>query len=77
MLKVPFKSISFNRFLEFLGLTTVVFIVEAHSRSEKAVVCTKIKGNSITGEGLLSNHAVVYKGKSGHHNCIDWRKTCP
>ena len=56
---------------------TVVFIVEAHSQSEKVEVCMKIKRNSIAGECLLSNHAVLHKGKSGHHNCIDWRKTCP
>ena len=76
MLKVPFKSISLITFLEFLRLTTVVFIVEAHSRSEKVEVCIIIKYTSIAGECLLSNHAVVCKGKSGHQNCIDLRKTC-
>ena len=58
---------------EFLGLTTIiiVFIVEAHSQSEKVEVWTKIKYSSITGERLLSNQAVVYKqGKSRHQNCI-------
>ena len=36
-----------------------------------------IKHSSIAGKYLLSNHAVVFKGTSGHQNYIVWRKTCP
>ena len=67
----------FNWFLEFLRLTTAVVIVEAHSQSKNVEVWTKIEGSSTTGELFVINHIVVYKGKSGHQNCTDWRKTCP
>ena len=41
MLKIPFKKHIFNWFLELLQLTTVVFIVEALSWSEKFDVVWK------------------------------------
>lgn len=37
----------------------------------------KNQGQLNHGELFVSNHIVVYKGKCGHQNCIDGRKTCP
>ena len=56
MLKIFKKKNVFNKFLEFLPLTTVIFIDEAHSQSEKIEGFTKVKRSSIVEGSLLSNH---------------------
>ena len=66
MLKIPFKAY-FSSLSLATGNSNLSSLLKPTVEVKKVEVCTKIKRRSIGGERLLSNHAVVYTGKFGHH----------
>ena len=77
MLKMPFKSIPVIDFSNSCGWQELSSSLKPIVEVQKLKFEWKWSAAQSQEKVCFSNHTVVYWRKSGHQNCIDWRKTCP